>query len=36
LRQGLEALGPRMVGGLKFVCSDMWQPYLNLLAAKVG
>jgi transposase len=36
LRQGLEALGPRVVGGLKFVCSDMWQPYLNVLAAKVG
>ena len=36
LRQGLEALGPTVVGGLKFVCSDMWQPYLNVLAAKVG
>ena len=25
-----------MVSGLRFVCSDMWQPYLNVIAAKAG
>jgi len=36
LRRGLAALGPGVVGGLRFVCSDMWQPYLRVLAAKAG
>lgn len=36
LRRGLAALGPSVVSGLKFVCSDMWQPYLNVIAAKAG
>jgi transposase len=36
LRRGLGALGPEVVPGLKFVCSDMWQPYLNVIAAKAG
>ena len=36
LRRGLAALGPAVVGGLKFVCSDMWRPYLNVIAAKAG
>jgi transposase len=36
LRRGLAALGPAVVGGLKFVCSDMWQPYLRVLARQVG
>jgi transposase len=36
LRQGLAALGPKVVGGLRFVCSDMWRPYLNVLAAQAG
>ena len=36
LRRGLAALGPEVVGGLRFVCSDMWRPYLNVLAAKAG
>jgi transposase len=36
LRRGLAALGPEVVGGLRFVCSDMWKPYLNVLAAKAG
>jgi transposase len=36
LRRGLAALGPEVVKGLRFVCSDMWKPYLNVLAAKVG
>lgn len=36
LRRGLAALGPRVVQGLKFVCSDMWQPYRQVLAEQVG
>src|ERR1035438_1067671 len=36
LRRGLAALGPEVVAGLRFVCSDMWRPYLNVIAAKVG
>jgi transposase len=36
LRRGLAALGPQVVQGLKFVCSDMWQPYRQVLAEKVG
>lgn len=36
LRQGLEALGQEVVTGLRFVCSDMWKPYLNVLATKAG
>ena len=35
LRRGLAALGPEVLRGLRFVCSDMWQPYLRVLAAKV-
>ena len=29
LRRGLQALGPEVVEGLRFVCSDMWKPYLR-------
>jgi transposase len=36
LRRGLAALGGEVVGGLRFVCSDMWKPYLNVLTAKAG
>lgn len=36
LRRGLAALGEEVVGGLRFVCSDMWKPYLNGIAAKAG
>jgi transposase len=32
LRRGLAALGTEVVQGLRFVCSDMWQPYLGVLA----
>ena len=35
LRRGLAALGTEVVRGLRFVCSDMWQPYLRVLAAQV-
>jgi transposase len=30
LRRGLKALGPEVVKGLRFVCSDMWKPYLQV------
>jgi transposase len=36
LRRGLAALGPVVVSGLRFVCSDMWQPYLRVMAAQAG
>ena len=36
LRRGLEALGPEVVKGLRFVCSDMWKPSLQVIAAQVG
>lgn len=36
LRRGLAALGDEVVKGLRFVCSDMWRPYLNVIAAQVG
>jgi transposase len=36
LRLGLQALGPEVVKGLRFVCSDMWKPYLNVIAAEAG
>src|SRR5947199_3242415 len=36
LRRGLAALGEQVVSRLRFVCSDMWQPYLKEIAAKAG
>jgi transposase len=36
LRRGLQALGPEVVKGLRFVCSDMWQPYLKVMAAEAS
>jgi transposase len=36
LRGGLAALGDEVVSGLRFVCSDMWRPYLNVIAEKAG
>ena len=36
LRRGLAALGPGVVKGLRFVCSDMWEPYLRVIAAQAG
>ena len=36
LRRGLKTLGPEVVKGLRFVCSDMWKPYLNVIAAQAG
>lgn len=34
LRQGLGVLGPAVVNGLRFVCSDMWRAYLKVIALK--
>jgi transposase len=36
LRRGLKVLGPELVKGLRFVASDMWKPYLNVIAAEAG
>jgi transposase len=36
LRQGLKALGPAVVQGLRFVCSDMWKPYLEVIRVQAG
>jgi transposase len=34
LRRGLAALGPTVVQGLRFVCSDLWRAYLQGIAAQ--
>ena len=34
LRRGLAALGPTVVQGLRFVCSDLWRAYLQVIAVK--
>src|SRR5664279_651902 len=36
LQRGLKALGPEVVRGLRFVCSDMWKPYLKVIATQAG
>jgi len=36
LRQGMKVLGAEFAQGLRFVCSDMWKPYLNVLAEEAG
>lgn len=36
LRGGLDALGEEFCSSLRFVCSDLWQPYLTVLAEKAG
>jgi transposase len=36
LRRGLKELGPDFVKGLRFVCSDMWKPYLKVIADQAG
>lgn len=36
LRSGLKVLGPAVVSGLRYVCSDMWQPYLKVMAQQAG
>src|SRR6516225_1520509 len=36
LRRGLRALGTGVVQGVRFVCSDMWKPYLEVIGAQAG
>jgi transposase len=36
LRRGLKELGEELVRGLRFVCSDMWKPYLQVVAEQAG
>jgi transposase len=36
LRRGLKALGPEVLKELRFVWSDMWKPYLQVIAAQAG
>jgi transposase len=36
LRRGLNELGREFVQGLRYVCSDMWKPYLKVLADEAG
>ena len=36
LLRGLKELGPQVVSGLRYVCSDMWQPYLSVVAKMAG
>ena len=36
LRRGLELLGESFCSGLRFVCSDLWRPYLTVLAEQAG
>lgn len=35
LRRGLATLGTAVVQGVRFVCSDMWKPYLQVIAAQL-
>ena len=35
LRSCLESLGDPVCLGVKYVCSDMWKPYLNVIAEKL-
>jgi transposase len=36
LQSGLKVLGPQVISGLRFICSDMWQPYLRVMAKQAG
>ncbi len=36
LQQFFQMLGQEDSSGLKFVCSDMWKPYLQVIAQKAG
>lgn len=35
LRRGLESLGSEALARIRFVCSDMWKPYLKVVAGKL-
>ncbi len=36
LLQGLDSLGTEVCAGIRFVCSDMWAPYLAAVKARLG
>lgn len=36
LRSCLESLGESVCQKVQYVCSDMWRPYLNVIAEKLG
>jgi transposase len=36
LRTCLKSLGESACQGVRFVCSEMWQPYLNVIAQRLG
>lgn len=36
LMAGLDTLGAGVVGGVEFVCSDMWRPYLNVIGKRIA
>jgi transposase len=36
LRRGFKELGPQVRSGLRYVCSDMWQPYLAVIGQQAG
>lgn len=36
LREGFESLGKPVMEGLKYVCSDMWKPYLAEIRLNAG
>ena len=36
LREFFAMLGVARTGSLKFICSDMWRPYLQVIAAEAG
>lgn len=36
LRGFFRTLSAEARGGIRFVCSDMWQPYLNVVAEQIG
>lgn len=36
LRRGLQTLGETFCSSLRFVCSDLWKPYLKVLAEQAG
>ena len=36
LRAGLSSLGTSVCGKVRFVCSDMWKPYLNVIGERLS
>lgn len=36
LRKGLQSLGKPVLAGIRHICSDMWRPYLKVIAASLS